>query len=163
MANKYNTVINTESVLNYLRIDKLECDSLTINEIENMINSAVSLLQKYTGHYIQPIEQTFVFNNQGEIRCYDFPINSVTEPTDPNDYNAVRKTLYTIYQAYDAELETMVINVGYENPQDVPSEFLLAVNECVRVWYYNTEDNNGVGLLPNTVYSMVNDIKRFIF
>ena len=163
MANKFSTVIPTNDVITYLRIDAVECDSSVITEIENMINSAVSMLQNYTGHYIQAVEKSFIFNQSGEARVYAYPINSVTAPTDVNDYTSTLKSLYTSYCTFDADLETIDLNVGYVDPDDVPAEFILAVKECVRVWYYNTEDNMGVGLLPQTTYAMVNNIKRFIF
>ena len=103
MANKYSTLISTNDVITYLRIDAVECDSSVITEIENMINSAVSMLQDYTGHYIQAEEKSFIFNQSGEARVYAYPINSVTAPADPNDYTSTLKSLYTNYCAFDAD------------------------------------------------------------
>ena len=94
------------------------------------------------------------------VRVYDFPINSLTSPTDAEVEN---KTLYTNYEASKTTDVTLVLNVGYVDPLDVPYELIDCALQYVKYLYYEAEtDKANKGMLPYWLQDMMNQNKRYL-
>ena len=56
-----------------------------------------------------------------------------------------------------------MLNVGYTDPLDVPSELIDAALQLVKYMYYEAETNTASkGNIPYWIQEMINQHKRFI-
>jgi hypothetical protein len=157
----YLDVIPLADVKIYLRIDEDQND--TDAELISMINSACRFVESHTNYifYDRNIDYDVV---DGERRVYDHPINSVVTPATSDEYEVEKKRLYKNYTIYDTDVETLTLNVGYINADDVPSDLIELVKVIVDVMYNDSEDNKSFReMLPGWANEMLNSNRRFIF
>jgi hypothetical protein len=153
----YLDVITLAEAKTYLRVD----DTLTDDDaqISRMIKSALSTIEKRTNVLVYARSKNYLFQDYC-VRVYDFPINSLTSPTDAEVEN---KALHTNYEASKTTDVTLVLNVGYTDPLDVPYELIDCALQYVKYLYYEAEtDKANKGMLPLWLQDMINQNKRFI-
>tara|TARA_R110000803_G_scaffold103569_1_gene171718 strand:+ start:157 stop:627 length:471 start_codon:yes stop_codon:yes gene_type:complete len=153
----YLDVITLADAKNYLRVDDTLTDDDT--QISRMIKSALSTIEKRTNVLVYARSKSYLFQDYC-VRVYDFPINSLTSPTDAEVEN---KTLYTNYEASKTTDVTLVLNVGYVDPLDVPYELIDCALQYVKYLYYEAEtDKANKGMLPYWLQDMMNQNKRYL-
>lgn len=147
----YLDVLPLARVLNYLRVDPdLEDDD---NEIISMINGACRFVEKRTNHLFYA--RDVIYTNQLNLKVYDYPINDIVSPTDPIVIH------FSTYDVFPNET-TVTLNVGYEDPTDVPDELLQACLQMIKVWYYESEKQVNTTLIPESVMQAIDVNRRFI-
>ena len=153
----YLDVISLAEAKKYLRVD----DTLTDDDaqISRMIKSALSTIEKRTNVLVYARSKNYLFQDYC-VRVYDFPINSLTSPTDAEVEN---KALHTNYEASKTTDVTLVLNVGYVDPLDVPYELIDCALQYVKYLYYEAEtDKANKGMLPYWLQDMMNQNKRYL-
>lgn len=153
----YLNVISLDSAKQYLRIDSdlLEDDS----QIERMIKSALSTLERRTNIMFFARDKKYIFQDYC-VKVYDYPINNVVSSFD---VDVEQKTLFTNYQTHTGDNE-IVLNVGYNNSEEIPFELIDCALQYIKYLYYEAETNTAnKGDLPAWLNDMINQNKRFIF
>jgi hypothetical protein len=144
----YLDVITLERAKNYLRIDDCLIDD--DNEIVSMINAACRFVEKRTNHIFYPQDKTY---RQGcQVKVYDYPIS------DFGDYFVCHFSTFVVFPN-DTEV---TLNVGYENPEDVPDELVQACLQMIKTWYYESEKQVNTTLVPESVLQAIDVNRRFI-
>lgn len=155
----YLAVLPLADMKVYLRIDDTQNE--TDAEITSMINSAFRYIEKATNHIVTTRSKSYPVVNSC-VRVYDYPINSITSPTE-----GVTTEKYTTYNNYiidDADVETLVLNVGYYQEYLVPDELIEVAKVMVKVMYYEQETNKSFReMLPKWANEYLNTNRRFIF
>ena len=136
-------MISLERVKNYLRVDADFDD----NEIEAMISGALLYFSKETNHIFGKIEKDYF----EPFRIYDFPIHDTSE--------LIRKPNYFIPK--DCPNDYITLEVGYENESDIPEDIIQAVLQIIKVWYYESENEENKTLLPKSVMQVIEKYRRF--
>lgn len=146
----YLDVLPLARVLNYLRVDQdLEDDD---NEITSMIKAACIFVEKRTNHIFYAREVVYKGH---PVKVYDYPINDIVSPADPVVIH------YSLFDVYPNETE-ITLNVGYEDPTDVPDELLQACLQMIKVWYYESEKQVNTTLIPESVMQAIDINRRFL-
>lgn len=146
----YLDVLPLARVLNYLRVDEdLEDDD---NEITSMIKAACIFVEKRTNHIFYAREVVYKGH---PVKVYDYPINDIVSPADPVVIH------YSLFDVYPNETE-VTLNVGYEDPTDVPDELLQACLQMIKVWYYESEKQVNTTLIPESVMQAIDINRRFL-
>jgi hypothetical protein len=136
----------------YLRID----DTLTEDDaqIQRMINSAFSYIEKYTNVYLRPTNKDYFFSN-GLTLVYDYPINTVSD-----DFERQEKQQYSILTS---SLDKVTLNVGFTDVADVPSLLIDVAFEILDILYYQHETGKTVKTnLSSVSVVTLDEFKRFI-
>lgn len=147
----YLDVITLKQAKDYLRVDSEDSDA----EITRMIKSALSLIEKQTNIILYDRNKNYIYHS-GVVRVYDYPINSTTSTTHTSEDFG----LYTTY--CDAESKTIEINVGHDDPTDIPFELIDAALEMIDYWYYKNDGKANITLIPMSVQAVIDLNKRFI-
>lgn len=144
----YNTILPLAEVKNYLRLDTAftEDDSA----IERMVRSALGFLEKRTNHYFYPRSKTYYRGELEYIDIFDYPISYSGELTKLDYKDKVR---------FDADEVT--VTVGYATKSDVPSEFIDAALQMIKVFYFEAEKQENTTLLPESVEEIIRTNRRF--
>lgn len=146
----YLDVLTLARVKNYLRIDTdMDDDD---SEIESMINGACRFVEKRTNHIFYAREVVY---RGHPVTVYDYPINDIVSPSDPVVIH------YSLSDVYPNETE-VTLNVGYEDPTDVPDELLQACLQMIKVWYYESEKQVNTTLIPESVMQAIDVNRRFL-
>lgn len=147
----YLSVITLERAKNYLRIDPdlTEDDA----EITSMINASLRYVEQRTRHfmYARDIE----YKGSCQVKVYDYPINTVV--TDPAPW-FLERTMYTIFP----DVKSVILNVGYATPADVPDVFIESALQMIKIWYYESEKQVNSQMIPISVTEALDVEKRFI-
>tara|TARA_B110001469_G_scaffold67813_1_gene64643 strand:- start:310 stop:777 length:468 start_codon:yes stop_codon:yes gene_type:complete len=153
----YLNVISLDQAKQYLRIDdELSADDA---QIEQMIKGALSTLERRTNILFYARKKKYIFQDYS-VKVYDYPINEVVSTFD---VDTEQKTLFTNYQTNSSDNE-IVLMVGFENAEDVPSELVDCALQYIKYLYYEAETNTAnKGGLPSWLNDMINQNKRFIF
>ena len=153
----YIDVLTLAQTKTFLRIDDTLSDDDA--QITQMIKSALSTIERRTNVLVYARSKSYLFQDY-EVRVYDFPINSLTSPSDAV---LVEKELHSIYSTNNTANLKLVLNVGYTDPLDVPSELIDAALQLVKYMYYEAETNTASkGNIPYWIQEMINQHKRFI-
>jgi len=147
----YTNVLTLERVKNYLRIDEDLTDD--DNEIISMINGACRFVEKRTNHLFYDRDVTY--RNHLSLKVYDYPINEIVAPSDPVVIH------FSTYDLFPNEIE-VTLNVGYEDPTEVPDELLQACLQMIKVWYYESEKQVNTTLIPEAVMQAIDINRRFL-
>lgn len=153
----YLDVITLETAKNYLGVD----DSLTEddNDITRMIKSALEYVEEFTNILVYARDKDYLLQDCIK-RVYDFPINTLNSPSDAV---ATLRPLYTSYSVSDSDLNYINLNVGYTDPNNVPSKLIDVALEKIELMYYG-EKERGAAKKQLSELSM-NDLyqsKRFL-
>jgi hypothetical protein len=153
----YIDVLTLAQTKTFLRIDDTLSDDDA--QITQMIKSALSTIERRTNVLVYARSKSYLFQDY-EVRVYDFPINSLTSPSDAV---LVEKELHSNYSTNNTANLKLVLNVGYTDPLDVPSELIDAALQLVKYMYYEAETNTASkGNIPYWIQEMINQHKRFI-
>ena len=146
----YLDVLSLARVKDYLRVDSDLTDD--DNEITSMIKAACLFVEKRTNHIFYAREVIYKGN---PVKVYDYPINDIVSPADPVVIH------YSLCDLYPNEI-TVTLNVGYEDPTDVPDELLQACLQMIKVWYYESEKQVNTTLIPESVMQAIDVNRRFL-
>lgn len=146
----YLDVLSLARVKDYLRVDSDLTDD--DNEITSMIKAACLFVEKRTNHIFYAREVIYKGN---PVKVYDYPINDIVSPVDPVVIH------YSLCDLYPNETE-VTLNVGYEDPTDVPDELLQACLQMIKVWYYESEKQVNTTLIPESVMQAIDINRRFL-
>jgi hypothetical protein len=152
----YIDVLPLADAKTYLRLD----DSLADDDaqITRMIKSALSYIEKQTNIYVYARNKTYFLDDDNFVRVYDFPINSVVTA----DYDRRDRAMFSNF-ILTGEDTSLVLNIGYANPADVPSDLIDIALQYIKYLYYEAETNeNNKGMMPIWLDQMLYSHKRFI-
>jgi hypothetical protein len=153
----YLNVITLEQAKQYLRVDEDLSDD--DSQIEQMIKSALSTIERRTNILFYARDKKYIFQDYC-VKVYDYPINSVVSTFN---VDTEQKTLFTNYQTNTGDNE-IVLNVGYDNTDNIPFELVDCAFQYIKYLYYEAETNKAnKGDLPTWLNDMINQNKRFIF
>ena len=159
---EYIDAVTLAETKQYLRIDPLDVD--LDGELTRMISSACELVEQFSNYRMKPQILRYPLT-RGMVRIYDFPIVSIDDPA-VNTFTAIEKNLFTLLCDFQGDFiqdnNVVLASVGYDDTDILPSFLVTAVLETVRIWFYNTEDNTGRGILPEPVFALLKPFKRFI-
>lgn len=94
--------------------------------------------------------------NNGCVRVYDYPINSVISPN-------VKLESKSLYNIYTTNSDTITLDVGYKDETEVPDAFIDVALVMVKVMYYEQETQQSFKeALPGWAVDVLNTHKRFI-
>lgn len=144
----YLTVITLARAKNYLRVDLADDDT----EITSMINASLSYIERRTNHILFPREKTYT--GVCQVKVYDYPINSITTVPTPFFLD------YSMFRIFPND-KTVNLNVGYA-ANTVPDELIQAALQMLKVWYYESEKQVNIALIPESVKDVINVFRRFI-
>lgn len=155
----YTDLVTLASTKEYLRIDT---DITDLNdEITQLINSACSMIENYTQVYLAPKDMDYFFDYSGCTRVYAWPINTIDGEAS---YTRVQRQLYSVFSSSDSSLESVTVNVGHTDTDNVKDIFIHAVQELVRMWFYQSETEAiSKSILPDKIIQIVSQERRFIF
>lgn len=146
----YLNIISLDQAKLYLKID--DCQSETDSEIENMIKSSLSFIEKRTGHIMFPREKTYYGCNQ--IFIHDYPINEITVGESLQ--------IMPLYQKVQTVGGLATLNVGYEDSDDIPSELIDAALQMIKVWFYESERQVNSTLIAQSTMEAIDINRRFV-
>jgi hypothetical protein len=147
----YIDVITLERAKNYLRVDLDMTDDDA--EITSMINASLSYAERRTNILVYARDKTYIGSCQ--VKVYDYPINTIV--TDPAPFVLYRE-LYAIFP----DAKTVVLNVGFTDPEDVPDQLIQPCLQMIKVWYYESEKQVNSTLIPESVKEALDTLRRFI-
>ena len=144
-------IVTLAEAKQYLRVD----DGFTADDslITLLINVAGDYIEKHTNHLLYARAKTYKFYD-GEVRVYDYPINSVTSPTD---VDSTERSLYTLYEYSSGDL---VLNVGYALASDVPAMLKVKMFEIIDSMY-NGNDNASITEFSEDLFKSISQYRRF--
>lgn len=147
----YIDVISLERAKMYLKIDSMQTE--TDEEITSMINSALSFVEKRTGHIFKTKAKTY-YNTPcvNSVVVWDFPIQEAPDGTTFRQLNAIVPTV-------DG---SVTLTLGYEVLEDIPSELIDAALQLLKVWFYESEKQSNTTLIPLSVMEAIDVNRRFI-
>lgn len=138
-------MLDLQRVKDYLRVDSDFDD----NEIESMITGAFDYFTKETNHVFGKIEKEFYT----PFRIYDFPVY------DPEKILIKRSNYYV--PKYCPKTSFITLDVGYEDIEDVPNDIIQCILQIIKVWYYESENEQNATLLPMSVKQVIEKYRRF--
>lgn len=104
----YSSVISTAQAKEHLGVD----DSSRDAEIERMVRTCLSKVESETNWHVIDKDKVYHYTD-GCVVVYDYPINSTTSTTHEVDVK-------TGYSVYTDSVETITLNIGYDDPAQVP-------------------------------------------
>lgn len=147
----YLDIIPLSEAKNYLKLN----DTLTQDNanVTRMIKAALMDIERLTNIHLIDKQKEFFFSNFCTL-VYDYPINSIVSPLD-----TVReeKSQYSIYVSKNLDDKKLVLNVGYSDVIDVPSDLVEVAYEMIDIMYYAKEYK-----LSEMSKNTINSYKRFI-
>jgi len=137
-------MLDLERVKQYLRLDSDFDDA----ELESMILGAEDYFSNETNHVFGLQERDYF----PPFRIYDFPISDTsTLMKRPNYYIP----LECVYEPF------ITLEVGYETIADVPNDIQQCLLQIIKVWYYESENEQNSTLLPMSVKQVIEKYRRF--
>ena len=154
----YLDVISLAEAKNYLRIDDTLTDDDT--QITRMINASLAYVEDWTRIYLFARDKTYKMID-GFVRVYDYPVNSIKSPAE-DDMDIEVKTSYVNY-SYGLETTDLVLNVGFEDTADIPTQLIEVAFEILDLMYYEHETGKKYTKDLSTLSTVIlNSYKRFI-
>jgi hypothetical protein len=153
----YTDVISLEQAKLYLRID--DDQTVTDDEITQMINSSLSFIEKRTQHIFKTRNKVYYKDCAlvQKATVYDYPINN------PEGEGFIEGIVYKTNKAIVPTANDMVtLNIGYESVDDIPSELIDAALQIIKVWFYEGEKQANTTLIPLSVMQSIDVNRRFI-
>lgn len=145
----YTSVITLSNAKEYLGVDDTSRDNL----ITRMITSALSHLEKRTNVHVQVKEKTYYYED-GCVRVYDYPINTTT----PDDVTRTTKELYSIYETSDTTVESLTLNIGHTDSNNIDPDWIEAGYSLIGHLYAGRSFMD----MPDTITDFINANKRFV-
>lgn len=150
----YTDVISLEQAKLYLRID--DGQTVTDDEITQMINSSLSFIEKRTNHIFKTRDKVYYKDCAlvQQVKVYDYPIDN-----SETDLDIVYRQLYAIVPTVD---DMVTLTIGYTSVDDIPSELIDAALQIIKVWFYEGEKQTNTTLIPLSVIQAIDVNRRFI-
>ena len=157
----YLDVITLDQAKTYLRVD----DTLTEDDaqISSIIQASLVYIENYTDNLVTARSENFLFVNN-LVKVYKYPINSLVSP-DVDDISSEEFTTFVnyCYTGNDENVNKLVLNVGYADPNDVPKDLRQVAFEIIDIMYYGAETGKKLSDLSELSKSILDRYKRFIF
>lgn len=153
----YTDVISLEQAKLYLRIDSDQ--DVTDDEITQMINSALSFIEKRTQHIFKTRNKVYYKDCTlvKKATVYDYPINN------PEGEGFIAGIEYKTNKAIVPTINGFVtLNIGYDILDDIPSELIDAALQLIKVWFYESEKQVNTTLIPLSVKEAIESNRRFV-
>ena len=149
----YTDVISLDQAKLYLRIDSDQ--DATDDEITQMINSALSFIEKRTNHIFKTRDKVYYKDCAlvQQVKVYDYPI------INTESLNITYRPLYAIVPTVD---DMVTLTIGYESVDDIPSELIDAALQMLKVWFYESEKQVNTTLIPLSAKEAIDANRRFI-
>ena len=154
----YQDIITIDQAKAYLRIDDgMSADDMFVGI---MINTAFQYIEQFTNVICVAVDKVYRYDENKEVRVYDFPINTETLPSGVDvEYN----DLYEIYYSdFGSDIESVSLNVGYELATDVPNDLVVVAYEIIDVLYYGKESGKSIDDLSPMAMQILWSNKRFM-
>jgi hypothetical protein len=150
----YTDVISLEQAKLYLRID--DGQTVTDDEITQMINSSLSFIEKRTNHIFKTLDKVYYKDCAlvQQVKVYDYPIDN-----SETDLDIVYRQLYAIVPTVN---DMVTLTIGYTSVDDIPSELIDAALQIIKVWFYEGEKQTNTTLIPLSVIQAIDVNRRFI-
>lgn len=142
----------------YLRVDAPTTSDL--HEIENMLEGAISYIERSTGYIYKAQDRTYYQQPDGCFRIYDYPINTDLSAL-PGTPDFKTKSNYTLIDNPD-QADSIDLNVGYTTRNSYPEALGQAVLQLVKHYYYESETKAVYADPPPAVRMTINKYRRFI-
>ena len=147
----YTDVISLNRAKLYLKIDTLQTE--TDQEITSMINSALSFIEKRTGHIFKTKTKTFYSCALVEsVIVYEYPIIDAPAGTQVRQLNSIVPTIGG----------SVTLAIGYASLDDIPNELIDAALQLINFWFYNSETKNAMNTIPDFVTTNIDNCRRFV-
>ena len=149
----YTDVISLERAKLYLKVDELQ--TVTDDEITSMINSALSFIEKRTGHIFKDKTKTYYSTACcNSVVVFDYPIdNTVTDlDIEYRQTNAIVPTTFG----------SVTLSLGYADVDDIPNELIDAALQLLKVYFYESETQQNSTLIPMSVKEAIDVKRRFV-
>lgn len=153
----YTDVISLEQAKLYLRID--DDQTVTDDEITQMINSALSFIEKRTQHIFKTRNKVYYKDCAlvEKATVYDYPINN------PEGEGFIANIEYKTNKAIVPTVDGFItLNIGYDSLDDIPSELIDAALQLIKVWFYESEKQANTTLIPLSVKEAIDVNRRFV-
>jgi len=162
----YTDIISLSDAKDYLGVDDTSRDV----EINRMIGSALRYVEEHSHHILFARSKTYRLSGRDSVRVYDYPINSVTKGIDKDgadvaltfetNYDVAEYRGYIDYYGIDSDAVSLVLNVGYTDPTEIP-ESLIEAGYMVLEHLYNQKET-GNSKLPMAAVELMRTHSRFI-
>lgn len=139
-------MLELERVKNYLRVDADQ--TFDDDEITAMISGAFQYFSNETNHIFGLQDKDYF----SPFRIYDFPITDTSTLTKRSNYYVPN---------YCVETSFITLEVGYETEADIPTDIIQCILQIIKVWYYESENENNASLLPMSVKQVIEKYRRF--
>ena len=139
-------MLELERVKNYLRVDADK--TFDDAEITAMINGAFQYFSNETNHIFGLEDKDYY----SPFRIYDYPITDTSTLTKRANYYVPN---------YCVETSFITLEVGYEDEVDIPTDIIQCILQIVKVWYYESENEQNSTLLPMSVKQVIEKYRRF--
>lgn len=154
----YLDVLPLADVKTYLKIDDTQNE--TDAEISSMIKSALRYIESHTNIILYARNISYVLRD-GEVNVYEHPINSVVTPASADDYTSTARSFYNSYFV-SSDDTSLVLNVGYTLPADVPTDLIDVAKVLVKLMFYEQETEQSFReLIPSWALDILNYNRRF--
>lgn len=148
----YIDVLPLDEMKTYLRIDDGQVE--TDDEIQSMIGAALRWIEAQTNHLVVNRQEKEYIIDDGCVRVYDYPVNSVVKGVDDDgvdvtltyktNYNRKLGVNYIEYYDISTSAEKLILDVGYLNRVDVPLELIQVAKEIVKSMYFEQEETQTI-------------------
>ena len=149
----YLDVISLERAKLYLKIDELQ--TVTDDEIMSMITSALSFIEKRTGHIFKTKSKTY-YNTPcvNNVVSWDYPIDNSELALDI-EYRQLNSIVPT-------SNGSVTLTVGYKTLDEITTELIDAALQLLKVWFYESEKQSNTTLIPLSVMEAIDVNRRFV-
>lgn len=144
----HTDVISLVDAKTYLGLDDTSRDV----EVNRMIKSAISWVEKRTNHILVSKNRDYAFENC-KVNVYDYPIGTL-----PSGVTEEQKSTYSIFTSDSSDTTLMTLPLGYDAIEDVPEDLIEVCYMMLKFFFYEQE---GSGKIPESVNETVNNHRRF--
>lgn len=153
----YTDIISLANAKTYLGVDDTSRDA----EITQMINAALSYIERNTNYIMEVQDKTYLLD-EGCVRVYDFPINTLDANLDET-VTRTQKPLYSIYKD-TSTAKTITLSVGGTN---IPNDLIQAGYLLLEHFFNEKETGNRLYTLDTTRFpvaaeQIIANNRRFI-
>ncbi len=154
-------IISVQEADNWLSLQLADDDIYGMQEVERLIKSAVAWVERYTGYRLWQRAET-IPNSKCTQMIAAYPV-SVTGVKNQNgdtitDFKTyVMPTKLRINTPYNS---VITLQVGYEDPADIPGPLVEACYKLITYLYENRDTYTAQ--LPSDVQMLINQYRRAI-
>lgn len=147
----YYDIISTSDAKKYLRIDAAFTED--DNDIKRMIRGALGYCEVFTGHLVYERSMTYHRGNEPRLLVYDHPIKAA-------DISSNGGKVFSGYTDFGG-VESVTLDVGYDDEDDVPAAIIEAALQIIEHWYYGKEGGEVASRIPDKANDILWQYKRY--